>query len=86
MAEEKSVERPLPQSTVQAAGRVAEDVVSGLKAQPMLLGLIVLNVIGIGATLWFLHELIEISNVRYTQLMKYCFGNYTTPSSILEVN
>jgi hypothetical protein len=39
-------ERPAPASTMQVAGHVAEDVVGGLKSQPFLLGLLVLNAIG----------------------------------------
>lgn len=40
--------RQLPQGAVQATGQVASDVVAGLKGQPMLLGIVVLNIIGIG--------------------------------------
>src|SRR5262245_3647128 len=39
--------KPLPQNVVQATGQVAETVVHGLSGQPLLLGIIVLNIIGI---------------------------------------
>lgn len=50
-------ERPPPQSTVEAAGRIAVDMVNGLKTQPVLLALVLLNIVGIGAAAWFLHGL-----------------------------
>ncbi len=64
--------RPEPQSTVQAAGRVAEGVVSGLSAQPMMLAIIVLNIVGILAALWFLNQIVTTAHDRHTQLLKYC--------------
>lgn len=44
--------RPISPSAVQATGQVASDVVAGLKGQPMLLGIVVLNIIGIGIAGW----------------------------------
>ena len=64
--------RPEPQSTVQAAGRVASDVVTGLSAQPLLLAVIVLNIVGIIAAVWFLGRMLEHSSTRHAQLMAYC--------------
>lgn len=52
-------QRPPPQNTIQAVGAAASDVVAGLKVQPMLLGLIVLNIIAVAAALWFLNRLVD---------------------------
>lgn len=63
---------PDPRSTMQAVGKVAEDVVSGLKANPVLLGLLLLNAIGIGAATWFLTKLTETSQERWQALFNAC--------------
>jgi hypothetical protein len=44
--------RQISPSAVQATGQVASDVVSGIKNQPMMLAIVVLNVIGIGIAGW----------------------------------
>ena len=62
-------DRPPPQSTIQAAGYVAEDVVSGLRTQPLLLGLVVLNCIGIAAALWFLNLIAANNAAHLEQIM-----------------
>jgi hypothetical protein len=49
----------LPQSTVQAAGQAATDIIGGLKASPALLAIILLNMIGVAAAIWFLNKLID---------------------------
>jgi uncharacterized protein HemX len=50
--------------------QVAQDVVQGLKAQPLLLAIVVLNVIGIAAALYFLN-LLATNNVQHmSDLMK----------------
>lgn len=74
--------RPEPQSTVQAAGRVASDVVVGLSTQPIVLAIIVLNVIGVIAAVWFLGRMLDHSNTRHSQLMAYCLTG-KVPSSQL---
>lgn len=48
-----------PQSTVQAAGQAASEIIGGLKQSPTLLAIVVLNVIGIAAALWFLNKIID---------------------------
>jgi hypothetical protein len=68
--------RPRPTSTVAAAGQAASDVVAGLQKNPMLLALVVLNIIGIGAGVWVLKGLTDISNRRFAEMMtitKECF-------------
>jgi len=52
-------QRPLPQTTLQFAGHAAENVVSGLSGRsPYMLGIVVLNVLGIAAAIYFLNILI----------------------------
>lgn len=50
--------------------RVAESIVAGLASQPILLTLVVLNLVGIGAALWFLHELGSVAQARTTHLLQ----------------
>lgn len=69
-------DRPPPQSTVQAAGRVAEDVVAGLRTQPMLLGLIVLNIIALGVSVWFLDRLSGNASRRLDAILHACLPGY----------
>jgi uncharacterized protein HemX len=70
-------DRRAPQSTVQAAGLAARDVIRGLTQNPVILGLVVLNVIGIGAAVWIMHELLQAGQERYMQLMRECFTHFT---------
>src|SRR5262245_41525736 len=65
-----SDQRPPPQSTVQAVGRVADDVVGGLKSSPIILAIIVLNVILVAAALYFLNTLAENARTHREDLMK----------------
>lgn len=41
-----------PRTMVEAGGRVATDVVRGLSQSPLLLGVILLNIIGLSAGAW----------------------------------
>lgn len=69
-----------PHTAIEATGRVATDVVSGLKNQPMMLALVVLNVIGIAAAVWFLRELAADSRAtkgELLQLVNYCIRAHT---------
>jgi hypothetical protein len=72
-------ERGPPQSTIQAAGQVATDVVAGLRQQPLLLGIVVLNVIGIAAALYFLNKLADASDRRFAMVMQACMPHITIP-------
>jgi hypothetical protein len=63
-------ERPLPQSTVQATGQVASDVVIGLKQQPALLAIVVLNIVAICFAGWFLAKLADTGSKRTDAMMK----------------
>jgi hypothetical protein len=71
-------DRAPPQSTVQAAGQVAEDVVAGLKGQPLLLGIVVLNLLGIAAALYFLNLLATNNAAHITELMKQSHSQFET--------
>jgi hypothetical protein len=52
--------RPLPQTTLQFAGHAAENVVSGLSGRsPYMLGIVLLNMLGIAAAIYFLNILIQ---------------------------
>jgi hypothetical protein len=53
--------------------RVASEVVTGLKGSPLLLGLMVLNTIGVGAAVWFLSRLADAQGKRVELLMRACF-------------
>jgi hypothetical protein len=75
-------DRPPPQSTVQAAGRVAEDVVSGLKAQPALLGLVILNLIAIGTAVWFLDRIASRAGDRLDHILAACLPGFDLKGSV----
>jgi hypothetical protein len=65
-------DRPPPQNTVQAASRAVESVVVNLRDNPALLVLVILNVVGIGAALWFLSALVTHSRNNFDNLLKVC--------------
>jgi len=51
--------RELPQTTLQFAGHAAEHVVGGLSGRsPYMLGIVILNMLGIAAAIYFLNILI----------------------------
>jgi len=58
-----------PQSAVQATGQVASEVVSGLKQQPAMLAIVVLNVVVIVAAVWFLRELATSAKENMQRLL-----------------
>jgi uncharacterized protein HemX len=61
--------RQPPQSAVQATGQVASDVVAGLKGQPMLLAIVILNALAIGVAVWFLRGLQEGQSQRTDHML-----------------
>lgn len=87
MSDPREPPRPVvlpPQSTVQAAGQAASDVIRGLEKSPILLALILLNILGIGAGVWVLKDLAQISNTRFSemaQLTKECFEHLSKPKA-----
>lgn len=70
-----SAPEPQPQTAIAATGKVASEVVGGLQSQPMMLGIVVLNVIGIAAALFFLNKLSTESHERFSQLLSYCLSD-----------
>ena len=51
--------RTLPLTTMQLAGHATSEVVQGVGRTPLMLGVIVLNLIGVGAAVFFLNLLIS---------------------------
>jgi hypothetical protein len=51
--------RPPPHSTFQLIGQTTQDVVGGVTKTPLMLGVILLNVVGIAAAVYFLNLLIS---------------------------
>jgi hypothetical protein len=54
--------------------KIASEMLSGLKASPVLLALILLNMMMIGASLWFLKALAAAQASRFDVLMKACIS------------
>ncbi len=61
--------RPLPVSTVQLAGQTTDQVVGGLAKSPIMLGVVVINLIGIVAAVYFLNLLIAGQQKLFTELL-----------------
>lgn len=59
---------------VENLTRAASEMVSGLKATPGLLALILLNMMMVGGALWFLKALGAAQAARFDILMKMCGG------------
>ena len=57
--------RPLPTTTIQAAGQAVGDVTEGLGRTPLMLGIVVLNIAGILAAVYFLNVLI-VGSMKHT--------------------
>ena len=56
---------------MEASGQVASDVVAGLRQQPAILALVVLNLVAIGAGIWFLRGLQDAQTKRIEQMMSW---------------
>jgi hypothetical protein len=59
MEGEQPQHRPIPLSTFQLVGQTTQDVVGGVTKTPLMLGVILLNVAGIAAAVYFLNILIS---------------------------
>ncbi len=59
---------------VEHLTRAASEMVSGLKASPVLLSLILLNMMMVGGALWFLKGLAAAQATRFDILLKMCGG------------
>jgi hypothetical protein len=51
--------RALPQNTVALVGHATSEVVGGIVKTPLMLAVLLLNIIGIGAAVYFLNILIQ---------------------------
>lgn len=70
-------EQPRPATSIAAVGAVASDVVAGLKQQPLALGLIVMNILGVSAALWFLARLTNHNTTVMQMILKACLPAVT---------
>jgi len=61
--------RPLPISTMQLAGQASSDVIGGLGKTPLMLSVVVLNMIGIAAAVYFLNLLISGQQMHLKSLL-----------------
>jgi hypothetical protein len=62
--------RELPRSTTELVGQTAGDVTHGLGRQPLMLGVVILNIIGIAAAIFFLNLLISGQQQHLGNLLK----------------
>ena len=58
--------------TTEQLTKVAGQVVTGLQGQPVILGLLVLNVLGIGGAVWFLSALSKAQSARIDMILRAC--------------
>ena len=67
-----ATDRPLPQTTMQLAGHATSAVVEGLSANraPWMLGIVILNVLGIAAAVYFLNVLITGQQIHLKALLE----------------
>jgi len=61
--------RPLPTTTMQLAGHATTEVVQGIGRTPLMLGVIILNLIGVGAAVFFLNLLISGQQAHLSALL-----------------
>lgn len=67
--------RQSPQSAIQATGQVASDIVGGLKTQPALLAIVVLNVVMLFTLFWFqssVNEAVKSNRDQLLQMVSEC--------------
>ena len=73
--------RPLPTNSIQAVGRVAEDVLDSLKLQPTLLAMMILNVTFAALAAWFLlsqEGYRHTERLEFIELLRACMVPSTT--------
>ena len=69
-AERKSPPRRLPATTVELASHTSSSLITGLTSRsPFMLGIVVLNVIGIASAVYFLNLLIKGQQEHLNQLL-----------------
>jgi hypothetical protein len=62
--------RPLPTTTMQLAGHATTEVVQGIGRTPLMLGVIILNLIGVAAAVFFLNLLIQGQQAHLKALLE----------------
>jgi hypothetical protein len=62
--------RELPRSTTELVGQTAGDVTQGLGRHPLMLGVVILNIIGIGCAVYFLSLLINGQQGHLKELLE----------------
>ena len=62
--------RAIPQSTFQAGAQSLGDVTQGLRRTPIALAVVLLNIIGIGAAVYFLNVLIKDQSHHMTEVIQ----------------
>jgi len=76
MSEVQFERRPAPTTTIQAAGQAVGDVTSGLSRTPLMLGVVLLNVLGIVAAVYFLNLLIQGQAKHLSEVMEQQTGQF----------
>jgi len=66
---EERYQRPVPTTTIQAAGQAIGDVTSGLSRTQIMLGVIVLVCSGMAAAVYFLNLLINQNSKHMTEII-----------------
>jgi hypothetical protein len=64
-------------SMINVTGEAAKDVVKGLSGNPLMLGLLCLNVLGVGAAVWYLEKINGRNAELFSTLLKSCIGGTT---------
>jgi hypothetical protein len=75
---EEQSQRPPPHSTFQLIGQTTQDVVGGVTKTPLMLGVILLNVAGIAAAVYFLNILISGQQTHLGNLLTLQTNNLNT--------
>jgi hypothetical protein len=78
MEGEQPQPRPMPHSTFQLIGQTTQDVVGGVTKTPLMLGVILLNVAGIAAAVYFLNILISGQQQHLGNLLTLQTNNLNT--------
>jgi hypothetical protein len=71
-----------PSSPIQAATRIAESAIDGLRTTPTLLVMVILNCVMIGAAAWYLLKLEENrqrERERFTTILERCMRDGAKP-------
>lgn len=77
MTDDTGTRRIMPQTTVAVVGQTASDLIHGVSRTPMMLAVLLLNVIGIGAAVYFLNLLISGQQQHLRSLLETMRGQQT---------